>query len=289
MLKKILCIVLTLVSLMGLTLIGVSAAEVDVQEVGADTVVYFEVPSDWKNYKHINCHIFPYGGKPLANWTSKKERCTLEEDGRWSYNFTKVGGLESGTYYCIIFATDTSIETYSTLMTTDCYGDTLYCNDTYYENPVDSNKSSRAAFWKNHSSSQYGPLMQITSIGNLIGTCLPPGVTATDLFNKFLTETLDNARQYSGKTDQDIIDDMAEGLGLSQDSVEKLIAEAGIDVAWEKAKSDAPIEDKPITPSNPSSVGTGIDYSVVIIAGTLMFISIAALAVALLLRRKAKK
>ncbi len=288
MLKKSIAILLVLLALLSFTVTGISAAEADLAEVGADPVVYFEVPSDWKNFSYINCHIYPYGGDPLANWSSKKERCTLEEDGRWSYNFTKVGGLQDGTYYCIIFATDTNIETYATLMTTACYGDTLHCNDTYYENPVDSNKKSRAAFWKNHSASQYGPLMQLTSLGNLIGTCLPPGVTATDLFTEFLNETLDNARTYSGKTDQDIIDDMAQGLGLSQDSVEKIIKDTGVSVDWKKAESDAPVEDKPLIPGSPSAVGTGLDTTVVVVATALMLSSAITVAGAIILKKKQK-
>lgn len=284
MIKKTICLLLVLLSLMSIALMGVSAAEAEIAATGSGTTIYFEVPSNWKNYKYIYCHIWEYGSPtPLANWGSKKEICTLEADGRYSYDISKVGGLKSGAYYGVVFSNDPQLQTYDTIMTTACYGDTLHCNDTRYENPTDSNKTCQAAFWKNQDPAKYGPLMQITSLGNLIGTCLPPGVTAEDLFNKFLTETLDNARQYSGKTDQDIIDDMAGGLGLSQDSVEKLIKEAGVSVQWEKAKSDAPLEDKPLTPPASGSVSTGQEITLAVAGIALMLISLAILITA---RRK---
>ncbi len=125
--------------------------------------------------------------------------------------------------------------------------------------------------------------MQITSIGNLIGTCLPPDTTASQLFSAFLTEKLENARTYSGKTDQQIIDDMAKGLGLSQDSVEKLITDSGIKVSWTKAQSEAPKVDTAIKPSNPSSVSTGQDMTIVLVAVCGMILSATAIIIA---RRK---
>ncbi|MBQ9743442.1 MAG: LPXTG cell wall anchor domain-containing protein [Ruminococcus sp.] len=284
MFKKIVSLAIALIMIAGMAVIGVSAATEETAEVAADTKFYFEVPSDWNNYKSVFCHIFPYGGDPLAQWQSKKEKCTLVEDRTYSYDpSAKVGGLDASTTYCIIFSLDTGMETYQTLMSTACLGDTLYCNDTKYENPVDSNKTSRAAFWKNHNASEYGPLMQITSIGNLVGTCLAPGETATGLFNKFLTDNLDNARTYSGKTDQAIIDDMASALGLSQDTVETLIKESGITVDWKKAESKAPVVDNPVTnnggggnagnSANSGSIKTGQEMTIVYIAIAMMIAS----------------
>lgn len=268
MFKKIISLVLTLMVLASMAAIAmpVSAAE--------DTTIYFEVPSDWKNYKTVFCHIWEYGGDtPLANWQSKKERCDQVEGNLYSYDTTKVGGLAAGTTYCVIFSLDTTMETYTTLMTTACYGDTLYCNDTYYENPVDSNKTSRAAFWKNHSATQYGPLMQVTSIGNIVGTCLAPGATAQSMFTDFLTNTLTNARSYSGKEDQAIVDDIASILGLSQDQIESVIKETGVEVDWKKTESKAPEQPEAIQPSNDSAVSTGQEMTIVYIAIAMMIAS----------------
>ncbi len=265
MLKKILCLAMILVMVASMAVIGVSAA---------DTKIYFEVPEDWNNYNTVFCHIWAYGSDtPLASWQSKKEKATQVEGRLYSYDIdAKLGGLEAGTTYCVIFSLDTGMETYTTLMSTACYGDTLYCNNTFYENPVDSNKTSRAAFWKNHSASEFGPLMQVTSIGNIVGTCLAPGATAQSMFKDFLNNNLTSAQTHSGKTDQAIIDDIAKILGLSQDTVEALIKETGVTVGWEKTKSEAPKEDKPI---NKDAIATGQETTIVYIALAMMLASAA--------------
>ncbi len=284
MIKRILCLVLAFLTICASGITFICAAEAELAQTGVGGTLYFEVPSDWKNYKTVYCHIWPYGSPtPLAPFQSKKEKCTLEKDGRYSYDVSKAGGLEAGKYYGMLFSVDTGMQTYDTIITSACLGDTLYCNDTLYEHPLDSNKTCRAAFFRNQNPAEYGPLMQITSIGNLIGTCLPPDTTASQLFSAFLTEKLENARTYSGKTDQQIIDDMAKGLGLSQDSVEKLITDSGIKVSWTKAQSEAPKVDTAIKPSNPSSVSTGQDMTIVLVAVCGMILSATAIIIA---RRK---
>ncbi len=275
MFKKILCLALALVCMASMAVIGASAAE--------DTTIYFEVPDNWNNYSSVFCHIWEYGGDSLAPWQSKKEKCTQVEDKLYSYDVSKAGTLTDGTYYGVIFSVDIGLQTYDTLMTTACYGDTLYADGTIYENPQDSSKTAVAAFWKNQDKSQFGPVMQVTSIGNLIGTCLPPGVTAEQLFTDFLADWLDDARTYSGKDDQAIIDDMSTALGLSQDTTEKLIKDAGVEVKWEKAKSEAPKEDKPVTPSTGGAVSSGQETTIVVVAIAMM---IAAAGVVFFARKK---
>ncbi len=284
MLKKTLCILLVIISVLSLS-ITAFAAETDIAPTGADTKIYFEVPEDWgSNYSYVYCYIWDLeSGEVLVNFMSKKGKCTLEDDGRYSFDVSKLKNLDSSKTYGILFVLDIQIQTYDAIFTVDCIGDTLYCNNTIYENPTDSNKTCRAAFWKNQDASKYGPIMQLTSIGNLIGTCLPPGATAESMFTKFLEEKLDNARQYSGKNDQDIIDDMAQGLGLSQDQIESIIKASGLDVSWEKTKSDAPTTEKPITPSSPNATATGQDTTYVYVGLALMALS---LGTAVIIRKK---
>lgn len=52
------------------------------------------------------------------------------------------------------------------------------------------------------------------------------------MFVQFLKYTLNNARDYSGKTDQQLLDHIASRLNLSNDDVSKAIAEAGVWVNW---------------------------------------------------------
>lgn len=260
MIKKIMSLVLALVIIASMGVLAFTAS-------AADQTIYFEVPSTWNNFSKIFCHIWVYGGDPLANWQSKKEVCKLEADGRYSYDISKVGGLSAGETYCVIFSADTGVQTYNTFMSTACLGDTVYVDGTLYENPEDSSKTALGAFWKNQSRSAYGPVMCITSIGNLVGTCLAPGETAEGLFNTFLTNNLENARTYSGKQDQQIIDDMANALGLSQKKVDELIKASGVTVDWKMEESKAPEVDKPL---NPNTTATGQETTVVVIAIAMM-------------------
>ena len=260
MIKKIMSLVLALVIIASMGVLAFTAS-------AADQKIYFEVPSTWNNFSKIFCHIWVYDGDPLANWQSKKEACKLEADGRYSYDISKVGGLSAGETYCVIFSADTGVQTYDTFMGTSCLGDTVYCDGTLYENPMDSSKTALGAFWKNQSRSAYGPVMCVTSIGNLVGTCLAPGETAEGLFNTFLTDNLENARTYSGKQDQQIIDDMANSLGLSQKKVDELIKASGVTVDWKMEESKAPEVDKPL---NPNTTATGQETTVVVIAIAMM-------------------
>lgn len=232
-LKQILSLVLVLMLALTSVIFTVSAEEFIPSE---ESVLYFEVPSDWTNYSSIFCHVWEYGStEPFANWQSKKEKCTeTDTPGVYSYNITtktKIT-LEDDSVYCVIFSADTGMQTYDLFFGTDCFGDTAYCDGTMYENPQDSNKTAQAAFWKHQDPLTYGPVFQITSIGNTAGVTLPPNRTASDILNDFLLFNLENARTYSGKTDQQIIDSLAQKLSLSNEEVSDIILTTGLYVDW---------------------------------------------------------
>lgn len=272
MIKRILCLALAVICIAGTAVIGVSAADAD--------KIYFEVPENWNNYSKVYCYIWNLDGSgAIVGWKSKKGLCEQVEDRLYSYDLSKAGGLTAGVNYGLIFVIDIDLQTYDALLTTDCIGDTLYSDGTIYENPADSSKTAVAAFWKNQDRSKYGPIMQVTSIGNLIGTCMPAGTTAESMFTKFLSDNLTNAQTHSGKSDQEIIDDILKSLGLSQDTGEKLIKESGVEVKWEKAESQAPTADKPVTPSNSGAVSSGQQSTVVFVALAMMFCAVMAVAV----------
>lgn len=280
MFKKFISLVLTLMVLASMAAIAMPATS-----AAEDTTIYFEVPSNWKNYKKVFCHVWLYGGESLASWQSKKETCTQVSEGLYSYDIAaKVGGLESGQLYGVIFSLDTGMQTYDLLMSTACYGDTVYCDGTVFENPADSNKTATAAYWKNQNKATYGPIMGITSIGNIVGTCIAPGETASGLFTAFITsDKLASARTYSKKDDQKIVDDIATVLGLSQDQIEQLIADSGVEIDWKKAESEAPKVEQAIKPGVGGSVGTGQEMTIVYIASAMM---IAAAGVIFFARKK---
>ena len=274
MFKKIASLAIAATMMVGTAAITASAAEVEADTVGAEdsavvsadsssevgadagsdsvgagNTLSFDVNSaGWKNYKKIFCHIWVYGGDQLNPWQSKKESCKDNGDGTFTYDLSKVT-IESGTLYAVIFSADTGMQTYDLLFDSTCSGDTAYCDGTTYENPVDSTKTGQAAFWKNQDKTKFGPVKQVTSIGNIVGTCIPSTTSAYSMFTSFLTANLTSAKTYSGKDDQTLIDDVAKELGLYQDDVEKAIKETGLDgvddkgdpiLNWDKSKSTLP-------------------------------------------------
>ena len=269
MFKNIISIMMALMMLACMAAIAATPAS-----AAEDTTIYFQVPEDWNNYKNVFCYIWEYEGDALMGWQVKAGKCTDMGDKLYSYDVSKVGGLQDGKIYCVIFSVNTGIQTYDLLLSKSCYGDTVFCDGTKFENPADSNKTAIAAYWKNQDRAQYGPIMGITSIGNVVGTSLAPGASAESLFTSFITgNNLLSAQASSGKDDQAIIDDVAEALGLSQDQVEKLIKEAGVELKWTKAESKAPEQAKPITPSAGGAVSTGQEMTIVYVAITMMIAS----------------
>ncbi len=182
-----------------------------------EPIIYFEVPDNWTDYSKIYCHIWEYNGEPLAGWQTKKTVCTeTETKGTYSFDISKVGTLQDDTMYAVIFSSDKGAQTYDCLMDKNCFGDTLYCDGLLIENPSDSSKNCQAAFWRHQDRLYYGPVLQITSIGNVTGTALPPGATVEDVIINFVTGgNLENALEYAFMTEEEIFAGIAEALRLS--------------------------------------------------------------------------
>ena len=158
-------------------------------------------------------------------WHGKKLNGTKVADtpGLFSFDPTSLA-LTEGVQYKIIFThsvkNSAAAQTYDTFLDTNCLGHIAYCNGTVYENPVDSSKKTLAAFWKDMDSSKYGPVLQISSMGNVLGTCPEVGKTPASIFVDFITVVskdsgttgLANARKYvvdvNTKTEQQLIDDI---------------------------------------------------------------------------------
>lgn len=171
--------------------LAVSAASTD-ENVSNGTKIYFDVNSTgWKNYMRIYCHIWRADGTgEWPRWQTKKENCTKEDNGLYSYDVAKTGNADeieqSGghNYYCVIFSADTGMQTYNTIMNGNCLGDTCYVTGNLLENPNDSSKICTEAAWTNHP--ECGPAKAITSTGKVIGSALPDGVTDADLLADYL-------------------------------------------------------------------------------------------------------
>ena len=71
--------------------LAVSAASTD-ENVGEGTKIYFDIDSTgWENYTTIYCHIWRADGTgKWPNWQTRKEICTKEDNGLYSYDATTI-------------------------------------------------------------------------------------------------------------------------------------------------------------------------------------------------------
>ena len=247
--KKLLSLLLLIAIMVPMIAIPASAADGEVTEPEYVTgVLNFDTTTaGWGTVSKVFCHIWAYNGDAFAKWQSKKEACTdTDKDGIWTYD---IGGkgfeLEVGKLYAVIFSSG-NYQTYDLLFDSTVLGDTAYCDGTFYENPEDSTKTAQAAFWRGQDASVFGPELKITSIGNVVGTCVPNITTTQGIFETYIADPvkLENVRTFSLKEDQAILDDIAKDLGLTKEDVEDAIANTGADVAW--TAEDSTIGDDPI-------------------------------------------
>ncbi|MCI6616776.1 dockerin type I domain-containing protein [Ruminococcus sp.] len=147
-----------------------------------ETKVYFEVPTleSWGTTKSVFCHIYRvYGGSPLTetSWGSPGEKCKLDEEtGLYYFDTAKLGTIEEGADYAILFHTkDTNKAPHQTGNVTfgkECLGDTIYVTGEMVENTEDSSKMDYEGAWKNNSD-KYGAMAAITSTGKIVGKKFP--------------------------------------------------------------------------------------------------------------------
>lgn len=190
-------------------------ADAGSEAVGAGNVIKFDAKkSGWNldTNKKFFCHIWKADGSKTSEgkdwpaWQSKAELCTLDKDtGIATYDLSKADpGISSsdGSVYCVIFSSNTGMQTYNTIMSGACIGDTLYCNGEQIENPEDSEKKAMVAVWENNPTG--GPEKKITSTGNIVGTAFPDGESDVTLVANYLMQYYEDP----AKTDltQNILD-----------------------------------------------------------------------------------
>ncbi|MBR3987686.1 MAG: dockerin type I repeat-containing protein [Clostridia bacterium] len=260
--KKILAVVLCLLMVLSMGIFATSAADTDNQ------VIYFEVPAgegmlNWDGAK-IYCHIWAYGGDSFAQWQSKKEACTkTDTEGVWMYDITAKGfEMEEGVTYAVIFSEGNN-QTYDTLFDTTCLGDTLYCKgpESIIEAPTDSSKQALAAYWKNADPAKYGPVRQLTSLGNVVGECFAPGADAESLYTDFLVNKLETTLQYVNMTEAELMDHASSQLGLSDERAYELELEAGFHTPM--TNDELPLPSDPATDDeDPKGDATGDEFEI---------------------------
>lgn len=168
-------------------------------EVEAGNVIKFNVKkSGWNNVKSVFCHTWKIDGD-LPTWQSKSEKCQYDsKTGIATYDLSKANyqiSKSDGKNYLVIFSANTGMQTYDTVMSGACIGDTMYCTGEQIENPVDSEKKANVAKWENNS--DCGPQRKITSTGNIVGSALPEGQTDAIMLAQYLIDYYDDEAKTS--------------------------------------------------------------------------------------------
>ncbi len=273
MFKKMLSVLLAVmmvVSVMAVGVVNTAAATSDTFTPEANKLYFDTEGTGWEmgTRNKVAFHIF---GGDLENglaWGASKSIGTATEGQPGVFEIDPVGGkqgytLNPGVQYKIIFVRtegkNWTNQTYDLLFTTDCLGHIAYCDGTEYENPVDSSKKTLAAFWKDMDATEVGPVLQISSIGNVVGTCPEEGKTPESIFVDFLTvindktqiTALENARKFvvdvGTKTEQKMIDDIGTVLGLNKDQVKAAFTDNEVETTWSYDDSTLPAGETPHT------------------------------------------
>ena len=179
-------------------------------EVEAGNVIKFDVKkSGWNNVKTVFCHIWKADGSgDWPDWQTKKERCKYDAStGIATYDLSKTGNTISksdGRVYCVVFSSNTGMQSYNAIMSGKCIGDTLYCTGNQLENPEDSEKKANEAKWEKNS--DCGPEKKITSTGKIVGSAFPEGESDVTLLATYLVAYYDDDAKTSHT--QDLINEL---------------------------------------------------------------------------------
>ncbi len=172
-----------------------------------DTNIYFEVPTEiWADAMvtkpadklQVYAHTYAIAGDdayPTTKWQTRAEQCSyVTGSGNvYSYNIDSKlkTSLKDGADYVVIFSIkgDKNYQTCNVTMGKSCYGDTIVVTGETYENSVDSQKRDYRSVWKSEANAAvYGPKLEITSTGRVVGESIPTSITAEDMVVQFLHE-----------------------------------------------------------------------------------------------------
>lgn len=189
--------------------------------------IYFETPSDnWRNANKVAyCHYWSSSGASTGpGWQTADEKMKWEDDDHMKASIE----LPEGEWDLVIMSGDSGWQTYDTVMTSNCNGDTIYVTDEVMENPVDSKKTCIVAKWKNNP--DLGPHKVISSKGEVLGNALVPGETDQQMYDTFVKgydpalksdsdehlrwDDPECGKEVTGKSFEEICKSIRESLGL---------------------------------------------------------------------------
>lgn len=230
--KKILSLFLTFVIIISISVVSFSAESVDAQK--STTIAFDANSTDWTGYKNIRFHIWDCeSNESFFTWGSKREFATNIGNGIWSYDLENKGiTLEEGKTYGIMFSSDAGHTTYPLLFDASVIKNLAYCDGNSVESPYGDVAIYDMAFWYNQDAQQLGPELIISEKGELVGSCMNPTTNEYKMFEDYLSYTHLTATFLTGKSDQELIDNLAVELSLSIDDVQNLISASPIYINW---------------------------------------------------------
>lgn len=196
---------LTVAGLMAFSTSAVTAFSVSAAEDVTDTKIYFEVPTEiWADALvktdvsalKVYAHTYAVAGDPdykETSWQTKGEVCKYVSGNIYSYDIDAKykRTLKDGADYVAIFSIvgDKGYQTCNVTMGKSCYGDTIVVTGETYENSQDSQKKDYRSVWKSEANAAvYGPKLEITSTGRVVGESIPTSITAEEMVAQFLHE-----------------------------------------------------------------------------------------------------
>ncbi len=276
--KKFLSVILALIlALSSITIMPLSAAaaQVEAPAQSGDSPysgltldpgkLYFDAASAgwWSSGStgKVAFHIFDNQGNAITTYGGRNAigTATAGADGIFEYDVEAKTGvtLTPGVQYEIIFyavsgRTWGSRHAYPVYFTTDCLGHVAYATGktvtyTLYGNTREDEEIN----FDGIDPTVCGPVLMISENGKVVGECLTAGKTTYDLFVDFISKIGDynktsleyareNVIESGDKTEQELIDDIAEGLGLSKEDVSRAFSETGVETTWSPDAEPAP-------------------------------------------------
>ncbi|MEE1061354.1 MAG: hypothetical protein UH080_05960 [Ruminococcus sp.] len=186
------------------TLLSDDNAKPDFNTAHKDAKIYVDAESfGWENCDTISCHIWRYDGTgEWLEWATKKEYCTKEADGRYSFSLSTTGNkftYMDDAVYGVIFYTNTGSQTYEVIMDGNCIGDTVcydnWYDEGYYEAPQDSTKVVMEAMWFDNF--ERGMRKRITASGEVIGNDFFEGENDETMMADYLIKFYQNDSKMS--------------------------------------------------------------------------------------------
>lgn len=276
--KKFLSVILALIlALSSITIMPLSAAaaQVEAPAQSGDSPysgltldpgkLYFDAASAgwWSSGStgKVAFYIIDNQGNEITSYKSTKAigTATADADGIFEYDVEAKTGvtLTPGVQYWITFYATNGRSwgerTYPMYFTTDCLGHVAYATGAelecqVYDNPTTNGKE---ACFDGIDPTVCGPVMMISNDGNVVGECLTAGKTTYDLFVDFISiigyynktrleYSRENVIESGDKTEQELIDDIADGLGLSKEDVSRAFSETGVETTWSPDPEPAP-------------------------------------------------